>query len=213
MKYHDFLDSCRRKNYGELSTHRHHILPRSDGGSDEPENLIDISVHDHFWAHVWYAKEFNKCHTAPNFLLHHYKTKTSFTEQEWNEAYRTAIRLMGSSKIGNKNMLGKSHSQASNEQNRLKHVGNKHTDEIIKTIGEASRAMWAKRKSNPEYISWSAGRKWYNNGLRSVMAFERPDGFTRGRLNGSHITKIGHKKRKIQNDNNNTPNFEDEIPR
>lgn len=35
---------------------RHHIMPRSLGGSDERSNLIDLSPEDHFFAHLLLAK-------------------------------------------------------------------------------------------------------------------------------------------------------------
>lgn len=37
-------------------TERHHILPRSLGGGDGPENLIALTPEDHFFAHLLLAK-------------------------------------------------------------------------------------------------------------------------------------------------------------
>lgn len=37
-------------------TEKHHILPRSLGGDDEPDNLIRLTAGDHFFAHVLLAK-------------------------------------------------------------------------------------------------------------------------------------------------------------
>jgi hypothetical protein len=37
-------------------TERHHIKPRSLGGGNEPENLIDLTPEDHFFAHLLLAK-------------------------------------------------------------------------------------------------------------------------------------------------------------
>lgn len=36
-----------RRRKGEV----HHILPRSLGGGDEPENLVKLTGHDHAWCH------------------------------------------------------------------------------------------------------------------------------------------------------------------
>lgn len=203
--YHDFIEQCRNKDYIGLKTHIHHIQPRSQGGSDEPSNLITISVHDHFWAHVYYADEYNKCKTAPIIMLQHYKIQVASTEKQWDEAYRVAIRLMGDSKIGNKYRLGKKHTEESNEQNRLKHLGNKHTKEIVEVISTASKNMWDKRKSDPNFVGFSKGKKWFNNGDKNVVSYECPVGFVVGRLNGSQITKNGHKNRKILHENTNNP--------
>lgn len=41
-------------------TERHHILPRSLGGTDDPENLIRLTPEDHFFAHLLLAKATNE---------------------------------------------------------------------------------------------------------------------------------------------------------
>jgi len=55
--YSDFIKDRRAKEptlngYVE----RHHILPRSLGGGDEPENLINLTAEDHYFAHLLLAK-------------------------------------------------------------------------------------------------------------------------------------------------------------
>lgn len=56
--YKDFIsdrrkkESCARLSYYE----RHHILPRSLGGEDIDENLIDLTPEDHFFAHLLLAR-------------------------------------------------------------------------------------------------------------------------------------------------------------
>ena len=32
--------------------HKHHIVPRHAGGTDDPDNLIELCPEDHAWAHV-----------------------------------------------------------------------------------------------------------------------------------------------------------------
>lgn len=48
----------RRAKESALSGYRerHHIVPRSLGGTDEPGNLISLSAEDHFFAHLLLAK-------------------------------------------------------------------------------------------------------------------------------------------------------------
>jgi hypothetical protein len=50
-EYLEFIEECKMKDYGELFTHRHHILPKFMGGDDSDNNLIVLSVEDHFMAH------------------------------------------------------------------------------------------------------------------------------------------------------------------
>jgi hypothetical protein len=123
MKYYEFLENCKVKSYDGLVTNIHHIIPRSQGGSKEDCNLIKLSVHDHFWAHVYYAQEFKKCVSAPHLILKSFCAKKDFSELEWNEAAKIALlilsegrkgitfsdehrNLLSIKKIGNKNGCG-----------------------------------------------------------------------------------------------------------
>lgn len=54
--YREFIADRKGKPKPEGYTERHHILPRSLGGGDEPENLIDLTAEDHFFAHLLLAK-------------------------------------------------------------------------------------------------------------------------------------------------------------
>ena len=50
-EYIEFIEKCKMKQYKDKNIHKHHILPRFMGGVDEPNNLIELSVTDHFEAH------------------------------------------------------------------------------------------------------------------------------------------------------------------
>lgn len=52
-------DRKRIENDLQGYTESHHILPRSLGGSDDPENLIRLTPEDHFFAHLLLAKATN----------------------------------------------------------------------------------------------------------------------------------------------------------
>lgn len=41
----------RRVDESHVQSEVHHIIPRSLGGSDEPNNLVRLSYHDHAWCH------------------------------------------------------------------------------------------------------------------------------------------------------------------
>ena len=55
-KYLEFIDNCRNKNYDNLLTHRHHILPKFMDGVDEQENYVKLSIEDHYKAHKLLAE-------------------------------------------------------------------------------------------------------------------------------------------------------------
>lgn len=54
--YREFIADRKSKPKPEGYTERHHILPRSLGGGNEPENLIDLTAEDHFFAHLLLAQ-------------------------------------------------------------------------------------------------------------------------------------------------------------
>jgi hypothetical protein len=56
--YFEFIDSCRTKFPEKF--HKHHIVPRYLGGSNDPENLIKLSYEDHFQAHILLAESFEE---------------------------------------------------------------------------------------------------------------------------------------------------------
>jgi len=55
--YADFIKDRRAKE-GSLEGYveRHHIVPRSLGGSDDPDNLINLTFEDHYFAHLLLAR-------------------------------------------------------------------------------------------------------------------------------------------------------------
>jgi hypothetical protein len=100
MTYIEFIENCRSKDYTGLVTHCHHIIPRSQGGSNDESNLINLSVHDHFWAHLYYAQETKKCMSAPHLILKSFCAKSDFTEEEWNYAVIKSLKILSDSRKG-----------------------------------------------------------------------------------------------------------------
>lgn len=56
--YSEFITDRKAKPKPQGYTERHHIVPRSLGGGDEPDNLIDLTAEDHFFAHLLLAKAY-----------------------------------------------------------------------------------------------------------------------------------------------------------
>ena len=52
------------------------------------------------------------------------------------------------------------------------HKGKKRSEDDKRNISESLKG----------HKAWSKGRKWYNNGIKNVMAFECPEGFVKGRI-------------------------------
>ena len=56
--YGEFIADRRSKPPPTCYSERHHIVPRSLGGDDNPENLIRLTAEDHIFAHLLLAKAY-----------------------------------------------------------------------------------------------------------------------------------------------------------
>lgn len=98
--YADFIKDRRKK---ELSlagyTERHHIVPRCLGGGDEPENLIDLTPEDHFFAHLLLAKIHGGRLWAPvAFMVG--GTRKGYRPIQSRRRYGWVLRALAKSKSG-----------------------------------------------------------------------------------------------------------------
>jgi len=91
-RYMDFINQCRLKNYdSELVVHKHHIVPKHDGGRKIPDsiNLVRLSVDDHIQAHLILYEEFGnfKDLTSANYLIEQWSDKKlkEKIQEYWND--------------------------------------------------------------------------------------------------------------------------------
>ena len=46
-------------NKDDCYVEKHHIIPKSEGGRDEPPNLVNLTAREHYIAHLLLAKIYN----------------------------------------------------------------------------------------------------------------------------------------------------------
>jgi len=54
--YDNLISKCRARQSIDGYKERHHIIPKSLGGSNDPSNLVDLTAREHFVAHFLLAK-------------------------------------------------------------------------------------------------------------------------------------------------------------
>jgi hypothetical protein len=102
-EYELFIEQCRNKTYpskGCLTVNvpieKHHIIPKHQGGNNDPSNLILLSVKDHITAHWLLWKLFD---SKPDKLAYIFRVSTPAERQEIqreaNAAYIEKCRQQG----------------------------------------------------------------------------------------------------------------------
>ncbi len=107
----------RRTSRKSRGIERHHIVPRSLGGSDLPENLVDLTYREHFVAHQLLVRIFPNS-KAMRFALYWMSSQRMIEGSRRYERFKIEFFKMGTqSRFGKDNgMFGKSHSSSALEK-------------------------------------------------------------------------------------------------
>jgi hypothetical protein len=150
-------------------THKHHIIPRHVGGTNDPSNIVELTVPEHAEAHRKLYEEYGRWQdkvawevlsgqmTIPEAQLEakrkavgdfHRGRKCTPEHKE-----KTRQSMLGKNKGKPSPMKGRNHSPESREKMRKSAMGNKnaaghtltHTDETKEKIRQASLKAWETR--------------------------------------------------------------------
>lgn len=125
-------------------TECHHIIPRSLGGKDDPDNLVELTAKEHFICHL----------LLPKMTIgeHHYKMVYAFVIMSGRKTYgsrRYAFYREEYAEINSKLRSGKGNGMwgidRSGEKNTF--FGKKHSEETKQKISEAQKQ---RKKERPE---------------------------------------------------------------
>lgn len=180
-------------------TEKHHIVPKSMGGSNSKSNLVSLTAREHFICHRLLTKMTDHRGMKLAVLA---MTRSSGNQQRCKITSRTFQKIRedaAQAVTGSNNpMYGKTHSEETRKKIRDKVITfnaitgpKKHTNESKNKISQANkgktrsleiRAQWSKvRKGRPGQDN-NSGRHWFNNNVRSVLAYTCPEGYSAGRL-------------------------------
>lgn len=162
-KTYDALIQNRKDNplpkdiYGEI----HHIIPKSEGGTNDSSNLIRLSAREHYIAHLLLARIYNDFKMYCAVLYMSCKTNTHNRDYKFNSRLYEKIRKEFAKKIsdwriahplsGNKNgMYGRHHTEESKKKMRARlhgqrngtnnsFYGRHHTEESKKKMSRSHK--------------------------------------------------------------------------
>lgn len=193
--YTQLINKAKSRNLSKQDCYieRHHVIPHSEGGTDDESNLVNLTAREHYIAHLLLAKIYNDAamHSAVIFMQ---TNNIKYRTFKFNSHLYAKLRIEFGKKtskdqkgkqVGKNNpMYGKSIFDFMSEEKivewRKNHLvacrkrrglpsnmkGKHHTDKAKKQISENMKGFY-----------------WWNNGVVAVRSFECPGkDFKRGRL-------------------------------
>lgn len=98
--------------------HKHHIIPRHVGGSDDPSNLIELTIEDHAIAHRHLWKMYGRWQDKIAWLV-------LSGQIDMDEASRLA---------SSNSFKGRKHTEEAKQKIKAANIGRKHTEEVKSRI-------------------------------------------------------------------------------
>ena len=159
----------------EIKTEKHHIEPRSFGGSNDPANLVKLTLREHFVCHLLLVRMtegkfrtkmnyaiWKMCHSAKS-KKHEFKIsartyekiktdmKTSRTAADFTPEWRAKIskaakgRAPWNKGIPRTDAVKQAVSNANKGRKTAGFTGRAHTEESKQRISESTKAAWANK--------------------------------------------------------------------
>lgn len=167
-----------KRNTANIYVEEHHIIPKSIGGTNEPNNLVILTAREHFICHWLLTKMVHDSKKYPMYRALH-KMSQKCSEQ----------RILTSSQYEIARKYNSLYMKYNNPTKRPE-VKKKLSDaKIGKKLSSVTREKQS--KNNAKY--WLGkqnvlkGSKFYNNGLEQKMFMPEnvPEGWIKGRLNSA----------------------------
>ncbi len=195
LLYKKHIDKCRKKSLKENTIyHMHHILPKSSGGSDEPQNLIKLSYKDHVIAHyiLYKANPTNSNWIAYRLMSGIDENKKQLVEQLKLEAI--SKRDLG--KIGSKESVMKA------MEKRAKTIAKMTPEERSQKFGnhKENHPFWGKERKGEKAANWGNSKGSYKvltpdqnvlhfKSLKEIMNYGFDEGTIKRNRNKGIISK------------------------
>jgi hypothetical protein len=197
-----------------MKTHKHHIIPRHAGGTNSPENLIELSIEDHATAHQLLYEQYGRWQDRVAWLSlsgimkdeeRIYEILKNSNPGGYKHSDETKKLLSNMRKGNNNPMYGKPASNRGVSRpsvgGRKKGTGWSESERITQELVRSTPGYYDFTK-NPKRNSLisqakkgqpgnALGKHWYNNGTVETYALECPVGFVKGRLKREQLNKRG----------------------
>ena len=155
----NILDTRGRFNCGDKYHERHHIVPKSCGGTNDEDNLIDLFAREHFIAHKLLAEENpdNYKLIAAWWRMCNWQDRNKEFYEPTPEEYEDA--RIAFSVAHSKAMSGENHPNYGKTGDMAVNLGKHFSDEHRKKIGEAHKGKIVSKETREKLSQANKGRK------------------------------------------------------
>jgi len=173
--YANITDQAKNRHLDSY-TESHHIVPRSLGGGDEPDNLVNLTAREHFVCHWLLVKmttgqEHHKMLNALRMMRAEKQGQQRYTTKITARVYESIkqeyAELQSKTFKGTGNgMFGKHHTQEAKDKIRQARIGNKLTPEqhaklIANTTGKKKPPLSDEHKAKLSVLREGEGNGMY----------------------------------------------------
>ncbi|WP_396189434.1 HNH endonuclease signature motif containing protein [Flavobacterium sp.] len=189
--YNSIIDAAQLRNAKKgdlLILESHHIVPKSCGGSNKKENLVNLTLKEHYICHLllermYRGSEHHIKMLRAAFMMGRSSTKTSRTYQSVKEAHIKNLQnqtisteqklAISQANKGNKGRTGYKNSLEKIELLRQSRLGSKHSEETKANLSAMRKGIdpWNKGKSGYTIDSYPKNRK--SRGKHSPETIEK----------------------------------------
>ena len=152
---------------------RHHVIPRSLGGGDDPSNLVNVTAREHFIAHLLLTKcyegqervkmlhAFGMMSRMRNLTSGQYEACRKAISEARKNASPETLAKMSESQRGEKGFwYGKNHSEETKLKMSVAKKGKRKTSEHAINISKARKGMKFTEEHKAKISSSKTGVKW-----------------------------------------------------
>lgn len=176
-----------------MKTHKHHIIPKHAGGSDDLENIVELTIEEHAKAHRKLFEQYGRIQDkvayigllklAPNAELM-YMLRSEMMKGKNNPMYGKPAPNAGIARPGvGGRKKGTKWSADERAAKMIMHSSDEHKEKMAAVYSDPKRNESIAR-SRLGKVGSAAGKHWYNNGVDEKYFTEgqQLEGYTRGRI-------------------------------
>lgn len=156
----------------------HHIIPKSEGGPDSKDNLVNLTAREHYIAHLLLAKIYNdRKMWCALFQM------SNCTENR-KRNYRISSRNYEMARINFSKQVSSwaRYKRTDETRDKMRQAALNMSDEHRANLSKAATGRKLDEQTKEKIRLKAIGLHWFNDGIKTIRAKECPDGFVKGRL-------------------------------